>query len=64
MLCMLLLTLFSYYTETSKTYTSSSLSISLSSGQYFKGHPLTLSVLLLTLSWLQTEDSSLQAQVV
>lgn len=63
-MCMLLFYLFSYYIETSKTCTSSSLSISLSSGQNFKGHPLTLSVLFLTLSWLQTEGCSLQAQVV
>lgn len=58
--CMLLLALFSYYTETSKTYTSSSPSISLNPD--FKKHPLTLSVLLLTLLWLQTEGSSLQVQ--
>lgn len=58
MFCMLLLAL-SYYTETSGTYTASSPSISLNSG-----HPLTLSVLLLSLAWLKTEGSSLQAQMV
>lgn len=50
---MLLLALFSYYTETSKTYTLISPSISLN--PYFKKHPLSLFMLLLTLSWLQAE---------
>lgn len=54
-LCRLLSALLFHYTETFKTCTSRSPSISLNSKEDFKRHPLTLTVLLLSIAWLQTE---------